>query len=291
MKILKILSLNFIFLVLVFILFDWIFYACHAYKVMENPGWFNSDRIENDLPFDKNKRPVVLMGCSYVFGAGVDYNQTISYKMQERTGRKVYNFGQIASGVQHCLFFLQEHQFFKEHKNLDPDYVIYLFINDHMRRMYVNFFDEDTGLKYLRYEKKNDSLVRKNMHIVPLDYLRVTLLYKKINNFFIKNKSADENFEFLKMHLGEIKNEINQKYKDTEFVVIVYPADFDRCFEKSAQGYSDKWQSLESQGIHVIDLSKENFEFKDEYIASDGLHPSGKAWDKLLPVIIKDLNL
>ena len=93
------------------------------------------------------------------------------------------------------------------------------------------------------------------------------------------------------MHLVEIKNEINQKYKDTEFVVIVYPSDFDRCFEKSAQGYSDKWQSLESQGIHVIDLSKENFEFKDEYIASDGLHPSGKAWDKLLPVIIKDLNL
>lgn len=291
MKIFKICFLNLIFIVFLCILFDWFIIAKQMYKVHSHTEWFCKDRVENMLPFNKGKKPIILMGCSYTFGAGVDYNQTISYKLQSLTERKVYNLGQIATGIQHSLFLLQKSSFFENNKDLNPEYIFYIFIDDHIRRMYIDFFSENDHLKYLRYEYKNDQLILKNPKVNFFDYFKVTFLYKKINNFFIKNKSEDENFEFLKKHLIEMKKNINQKYKDTKFAVIVYPDNFDKCFGEKSGNYNAKWKSLEDEGIIVLNFSEYNLEFKDEYLASDLCHPSGKAWDLLLPIIIQNFNL
>lgn len=40
----------------------------------------------------KNKKPVVIFGCSFAYGEYLNDNQTFGYKLSKQTGRTVYNF-------------------------------------------------------------------------------------------------------------------------------------------------------------------------------------------------------
>ena len=57
-----------------------------------------------------NKKSILIFGCSFAFGAGLNDNEIISSKLSEKTKRNVFNFGICASGISHMLALLQNEQ-------------------------------------------------------------------------------------------------------------------------------------------------------------------------------------
>ncbi len=139
-KIFKILLLNCFFIFLLFQIFEFFEYKAH-YLVEYQKGWnmeknsfFNNlfifplhnfdnalknaikgtpvgNRIHfriDSVDVKNTKSPVILFGCSFTFGAGLNDNETFSYKLSKYTGRNVYNRGLSGYGVQHMLYMLND---------------------------------------------------------------------------------------------------------------------------------------------------------------------------------------
>ncbi len=299
---LKTFLVNIFFCLFIFVFFDWfiIISQCYDVKVGETLGIFNAnDRMETDLPYDTSKGSIVTMGCSFTYGSGIEDNETLAYKLQKLTMRKTYNRGYPATGIQHVLLQLQNSEFFNNKQIISPppEYFIYVFISDHMRRLYLNYFDFSyfsfiNTLKYIKYEKSiNNQLTLNHWDKKEFsDYIKVSCLAKKFNDLMYKIKSNDELFDFFKLHLIESKKLIDDKYKNAKFIVIVYSPELDTHGFRSFR--TERWNELETEGFKVIRFDGKEYEYlKDEEFISDGFHPSGKAWDMLVPEIIKQSNL
>ena len=253
-----------------------------------------TERIEQDLPYNENLPPIVIIGCSFVYGVSIEQNETLAYKLQKLTNRKTYNYGTPGHGIQHVLYKIQYSDFFK--KDLNPEYVIYIFISDHMRRMYSDYRVYTENTKYLRYKKVGKKLILKDnaLNIKPLDYIKISRFGRKYNDYIFSRQSDDDKFDLLKLHLEYCKKELNKKYKDTKFVIVVYNDVTNSKRVKTTPFHSTRWNELEKEGFIVINFEKPEYDFlnDDNYISEiDSVHPNGKAWEKLTPIIAKKLNL
>ena len=179
--------------------------------------------------------------------------------------------------------------FFDE--KLNPEYVIYVFITDHIRRMYADYFELYTAEKYLKYEMKDGSFEPISPNISLFDYIKASYTAKKINRLLFRLKSDDEKFNLLKLYLIECRNAVKENYPDAEFAVIVYNSELDT--HGSMPFKTSRWKEIENEGITVINFDTDEYKFlnKDEYKTEDKQHPSGRAWDVLAPVIAEKLKL
>ncbi len=252
---------------------------------------YDTEFMRPDTPNNvSNLSPIVTIGCSFVYGTGLLDEDTFAARLQRYTHRKVYNRGMYRWGVQHVLYQLTNDEFFT--KIRPPEYIIYVFIDDHIRRMHINFFDKEFSDKYLQYEKYNGALIQKNPNVELLDYLKVTLLYKIVQNEIIKRNNPDDEFDLLKLYLLESKKQVNRLYKNkgTKFVIIKYP-------NVDLHGYkhfeTNRWKELEKQGFIIIDFDDKIKKtlVKPEYLVEDGMHPSEKAWDLVIPLIVNKLSI
>ena len=153
-KFFKIFFINIILILVIFIAFDWGLTAYNDYKPLPvdiNFALAPTYRFSSYLPYDDTKRPIITMGCSFVFGEAIGEEDTLSYKLQQITNRKTYNYGTSAHGIQHVLYKLQNSSIFTP--ELNPEYIVYVFIGDHLKRMYTNYFRVYDRAKYLAYKK------------------------------------------------------------------------------------------------------------------------------------------
>jgi len=282
---------NVLSIAVILIVFDWLLVArfhYNAFSVFES-ALSKPDRLEQNLPYNKNKRPAVTIGCSFVYGFNISQEETLAYKLQKLTKRKIYNLGLNASGIQHVLYKLQYMDFFDS--GLNPEYIIYVFITDHIRRMYSDYFELYTAEKSLKYEKKGGYFEPISPDISLFDYIKASYTAKKINNILFRLKSDDEKFNLFKLYLTECRKELKKKYPDAKFAVIVYNSELDT--HGSSPFKTSRWKELEDEGIIVINFDIDEYKFlnDEEYKTEDKNHPSGRAWDVLAPVIAEKLKL
>lgn len=248
--------------------------------------------ITDEIPVDKKKKPVIFMGCSFIYGLPLFGNETLPYKVAEYAKRKVLNLGYPMEGIQHVLYKIQKAEDFNENIK-DAEYVIYLFMTDHLRRMYCNYFSIGEKMRYLQYKKTKNGLKLINPDKVSfLDYIKTTYTAKKFNNLMFSLKSDNEKFDLLKLYLEECKKSIESKNPNCKMVVIVYnssKSDIHNIFPFR----TDRWKELEDEGFIVINFDTEEYDYlaEKEYVAEDHAHPSAKAWATLAPIIAKKLNL
>jgi len=312
MKVLKIVLINIILIALVLILFDWLFYITFYFKKIA-PLQLDliitpSPYFIQPLPFSDKKPPIVVMGCSFANGFGLPQEETLAYKLQKLTNRKVYNYAQDGQSVQFVTYKIQNSNFFKTIQP-DPEYVIYVFIDDHLRRMQKDFLNYDDVIKYLRYKEIKDGNNKKTIYapfpppekVEPIDYLKVTMLYKKLNDLFIYLQSDDRKFDLFKQHVLLANKYLKYRHPDSKFVVVVYNSNAYTKTSKTAMRKpfkTNRWKELEDEGIIVINFNTPEYKFLEmpeyNFYAPDvtaGAHPSGKAWDALVPIIIEKLGI
>ncbi len=272
-------------------------FSPQSLKFMKN----NKDKIINYIRYEfnkdfKNKKSVLLFGCSYAYGYGLDNNQTFNHKLSILTKSNVFNFGICACGIQHMLFLLQNNDIYNLIKS-EPEYAIYIYIPSHLKeRLRTNIFPSPmmTNGINLQYRIKNNSLELKEF---PFSNFSKTFIVKSLyyqfdlhrNNLNLENKY--NNFILANEIFMESKKLLQEKYPNIKFVILKYEVEND-IHEDAELPFM--WDVLKQEGFIVIkssDLIKRKYKYSSEDTIEDEHHPSEAAWDLLCPELIKKLNL
>lgn len=241
------------------------------------------------------KKPVLIFGCSFAHGTFYLKNeQTVSFKIFEKTNRDVYNYGFPGCGAQHMLFFIRNIIPYKIPKREDPAYAIYIYIPNHLFRLRTDIYPTlFSNGKTLQYKINNGDLVlEKPLFKIPYKLFTIKF-FLSINDYIKKRNSkidAMENFILLNSIFLESKEALQKRYPNLKFIILRYQVDGEDNFRELPY----MWETLKNQGFIVInssDLIGRKFVNNTDDTVADGYHPSELAWDLLVPALIKELNL
>ena len=235
---------------------------------------------------DKNKPPIFVFGCSYVQGTGLNDNQTVSRKLADYTNRTVYNRGKSGLGIYYFYYLLNNEKIIKDLPK-NPQYIIWILIPDHVPRMY-RYRSVPLGIYNFRSKIKNGQIVTDNISCKFLhSFFTSIVLEEFIAKCRYENKSKTD-FMFIKL-FKESDKLIKKNFPNTKLVVVSFdlynyiPADYYRRLQLLKEEIPD---------IQIIDINKEIPDIADKrYIGDDKVHPNEQAWDKIVPVLAKKLNL
>ena len=169
---------------------------------------------------------------------------------------------------------LLENKDFSDIKN--PEYVIYVYMYDHMRRMYSKFYNNCDKNSYFRYLYKNNDLVIDENKSPSLYIFRK--LHCFLINFITRNPQyKQENMKIFSKYIEKANIIIKEKFPNSKFIIYVYEDDMNY-----------DWELIEKMGIKIIknpDLDKVR-----SMKLLDG-HPSAEAWKYFTPIFIKEAGI
>ncbi len=236
---------------------------------------------------NEKKQPIILFGCSYTYGFGLNENKTFSRKLADYTNRTVINRGYYGTGIPFLYYQLNDEELIKQLPK-NPEYIIFTLIPDHFPRLfrYRNFVL--TGDHTLRYKIKDNKLVVDKPLIPALHSLFTSIIteeYLAEKNGQNKTK-VDKLFKKL---MEESYSKIKKEFPDTKLIILYYenPSDAENA-------YNNELEILKniSEDIQIINIKEEIPDiFEDKYWIEDKSHPSAQAWDKIIPYLAKRLKL
>lgn len=306
----KILFFNIVIAVLLLFLSDFLYYKAICYNEMkvcskihrnfQSPPYdsvlksfddvyaeIRNDKFRKPEGLNSKAKPIIIFGCSFAYGDGLNNSQTFSHKLFTQTSRPIYNRSFSAWGVQQMLYQLKREDFYKEVKK--PEYIIFVIMSDHINRVYYHTFRSIDTIENLRYFNENGELKRSQQTTNIFNSFWMVKHFQKfiIDNFVSNKKNNDEKFDFLKMHLEESKKLSDEHFPGSKFVILKY------CNDNSDWSLNtDRWKELEKEGFIVLDtktLTRKDLSLK-QYTLPDS-HPNEKAWDVVTPALVKKLNL
>ena len=249
-------------------------------RYLEN---FYIEQMRKPRNINSNLGSIIVVGCSFVYGSGLNEDETITYKISELLDNPVYNFGFISKAINTFITFI-EVGLLEEIVKTPPKIVIYNYGDFHIQRLVMpNLFYEDNEFLYYI---KNYKLERKRPPFFVSRSIVLSLIREKIFLFFQSNSLKYREYLklLLKMHFLEMKKIIDSKYKDVKYIIIVY---FD------APIFEEISQDLEKEGFVIlrnregdlgVDVSDETYQLPDG-------HPSAKAWETVVPHLVNTLKL
>ncbi|MBQ9244940.1 hypothetical protein IJ182_01590 [bacterium] len=245
------------------------------YKILDDfsPSiWRNSFYKPNS-----NKKPFLWFGCSFAEGAGLEDKETPCYKLSKITGRSCINRSKGATGTQFVYSQLKDDNITNEIP--DVDYIIYTFIWDHTRRLYLYQVNPLIYMFNIRYKLQNGKLKEIKPIFKPLYSL---YFVKRILNRKITEETFQErkDYNLFNAMLQESFKISKEKYPNAKFIMIEFP---ELSKMKLPENEVNK---LEEIGITVVDAEKlmDDIDvYNKKYWLSDDIHPTSELWDKFLP--------
>lgn len=215
------------------------------------------------------------------------------------TNRTVFNQGYSGFGLSPMVWFSKNEDFYKDIESLSdtkPEYVIYIFIVDHVRRLYEERYGSNDFKTYIGYKQFKNELKENYPLYLQLNrfYIFRQLYRSIIEPYFTNTKNFDKNFDLLKLHFKEARKEFQKHYPDTKFIIIKHPCGYDTVF-KDFRYYAyetNRWKELEDDGFIIFDLNKEfNEDFKSTDLTLPDGHPNAKAWNLVISKLVSKLNM
>lgn len=231
------------------------------------------------------KPPIVIFGCSYAYGQYLEPNQTFSYKLSKLTQRPVYNRALPGAGFPFMYFQTTSDALYNEVKA--PKDVIYVMISHHWIRSLLYYFDVLDIFDMPHYRLKNNKLILDNYDGIIFNFIKSTYLAKHLNHIWAFNyvnnpKNKDKIVDMAVFYFIQSRKEMEKRWnKKINFTIILYN-DYNILYK------DELTRKLKENGFNVIntdDLTKEDLK-NDKYIMKENNHPSEKAWDLLVPLII-----
>lgn len=291
-KIIKIILINIIVLIIAAGIMECILVT--GYKKNHPESLYKIKRMSYDRLFEiykfrptegreYTKRPVVILGCSYAYGLGLDVEDTLGHKLSLYTKRPVYNFSIYGKGLQNTLYLLQNNMI----EPVDnPEYVFYIFMSDQIRRLYSTVCFEDYIGYPLYKTDKNGNLVLKSKYYPIYKQFYTYYFLNNIYQIYFNLKNKSKHSEPVNAFLKEIHKEIKKKYPSAKFVVIMYD-DMKGSFGLNLNSSIEDGIEI----IHTDDLSKVWLHDNKYHLGPNDFHPNGNAWDVLVPELAKRYNL
>lgn len=251
------------------------------------------DRTRSRVHKGFAKRPIITIGCSYTEGAFLAENQTFAYKLNKLTNRTTFNRGIGSTGPQMVYRQLSDKNF----KNEIPDaeYVIYTFIRDHLKRMFLSTLTPWHNYVGLNYRLKNGNLVERKEFWQLFHSSFLVRKYLVTKEYLEYKEECEQNFPLFLKTVQESVNAMHNLYPNSKFVLVDVPETYytDEEFEKNKLPKSVV-SELEKMGVIYIDaedLVGHKFRDADKYHVDDKQHPNELFWDELTPALVKKLNL
>ncbi len=222
---------------------------------------------------DSKKKPILIFGCSFAWGSDLEENQTISYKLGQATKRPIYNRARMGWSVQHMLYQLQQDEFYKIVPK--PEYIIYICIGGHEIRLNTPVSPTFPNCYYIFYKMKNDKLIQKK---------RTFYSDKFLFQHFINNKYPKSNITDMLPYFKEAKNIVEKKWgKDVKFVILFY------------ERMENEKLLSELKKLGFIMINEDEMPIKADnvkyHLSETDNHPNEKAWDEIVPFLVKRLKL
>ena len=299
MKQIKLLFVNIVIIIIIFLIADYSVFSAYKEKYGFDSTYFQNmtKKIAISDEYDKasiqdfsyrsplneeisNEKSIVFTGCSFVYGVGLEENQTLPYKVAQLIDTPIYNLGFVSRAI-NTTYAAVNLGIFDEKIKIPPKTVLYNYADFHLLRIVMpNVFFE--GNEYL-YKLKEKTLVRKRPPFVISRFPLLCVMREQLHNYLLQNNKNYRDYikKLLKVYFVETKKLLNSKYGDFKFIVMVY--EYSPIFEEMASG-------LEKEGFVIIRVF-EDFGIdtnNDEYLLPDG-HPNEKVWDEIVPKLVKYL--
>ena len=241
-----------------------------------------------------NKRPIVVLGCSYAYGHGLERNETFPYLLSEITKRPVFSYATCGSNILDNFTRLYD-DLNSENGELirNSEYFIYVYMHDHITRyLEPNTYDINMFFDELFEYNPVEKLLSK---VFLFKYIIIKLKTKQILKEYPENEKS---IAFLKHVIDISQKRIKKIAPDSKFIIILYDEKLsseygaDNIKYHSDVQYSSFWKDLEKDGITVIhtkDLL--GFKFDKNYKLERDIadwHPNAKVWKLFTPVFAKE---
>jgi len=245
-----------------------IFYTEKNYDIaFLNGVWGKYYRAPINLSSDK--QPVLIMGCSFAFGNELTPEQSLMGKIAKYTSRPVYNRAMLALGADEMLYQLRTDRFYSLVPK--PEWFLYVFIPDQIRRTQIPCSVVDGGVYY-----------DKNLKIRPNINFPSFYSLKRSKEYIHNKKYLTQTLNTIK----EMKN-VSQKHwgNDTKYVFLFYNED-DNIYQQMKPVLEQAGFICYSlKDLTDIDLTQ------NEYTVSDNMHPSEKAWEIIVPELVRKTGM
>ena len=251
----------------------------------------------------KNKKPILLLGCSYAYGEFIDIKENFASKLSKYTNRWVYNLGEAGQGPIYSLMCLNKE---KTEPLIDkkPEYIVYLYMFHHINRYYFSeyysYYREKNWIPFQKYNALDE--------FYTFSYFRNI----QLENYFSDDKNFEKRLKLFFNILSEMKKISDELYPNSKFVFLIYSdINFNLCNGLWASVNNEQYQmdklfeimnsdafkqKIASMGITVI--TTEELIGRKMSKASDRAendphypHPSPTAWDEITPKFIEYLKL
>ena len=217
------------------------------------------------------KKFLIYLGCSAMFGQGLEDEETLDYQLTRRLKRyQSYNYSVPGYGLGHVLAQAQNIDFAKQIPQRQG-LIVYLYPTFHIDRMVggLETIDWAGGLPYFRLE--GDKLVRDGfVHEERYIYAAAERLYNR--TFFRRRFNLAwpfhidrDDLELACKAISEVKQLILSQFDESRFLLVLHPhsvgTDLSFCLAK----YGIEW--LDMRG------SQRGYRIQDMGIKGDG-HPT-----------------
>lgn len=224
----------------------------------------------------ENKRPIILLGCSFAWGANLEDDETFGGQINKHTGRPVVNYSIPGCGITQMIYMASQ-----GFKVKNPEMVIHVYINDQIRRLYIpcSFFDSK-NLIFYKFDRNKNLVQKTDWDIFYWHSYFLRSLYELKYNLF-SNFNWKEQEEFLLQHFLLLNKEIKKQYPSAKFAILCFQGD------ETIKEIQSRLEENNITVIYVSELTDIDFS-KTEYKTFDMGHPNAKVWEIITPLFLKN---
>ena len=238
------------------------------------------------------KTPVILFGGSFAWGAKLQEEQTFHFKLSDIIKRPIYNRSISGWGVQHMLYQLKQDSFYK--KMPKPDYVIYMYIPNHIARMHKYYFIKIHARTYCYNYLKYNEHFGKFYEEKRFQYLPYSRIWNGLILPFMarmNEKNINKSFKLFEKHILECRREIDNHWgKDVKFIIFDYEAAFnDVKYDVLTKENIEKLKQNRIDVIKTSDISDINPD-APQYTVDFLSHPNEDAWNVFTPLFTEKVR-
>lgn len=263
------------------------------------PVLFNIDDYKDGfrvIEGSKSSKPaILLLGASYTSGHNLKENQRLDYKLSKLTGRTVYTKAIDGTGPQSLYYLLKNTDIKKEIP--DIGFIIYPFVPSHIYKPYEYSLSYISTRLNVKYKDKNGKL-EEIKPLFPILYSSFTI--KMLQNYLRDAETSilikeGKQYELFNTIMDNTIKTAKKDFPNSKFIILEYPdPDFgiieSQKISKIPQKEREYLEKLGFIYINANELAGKDIGSR-EYRSNDKDHPNEKAWNEIVPKLVKNLNI
>lgn len=248
------------------------------------------ETIRRPVGLNFKKKSIILFGCSYTYGHGLEENQTLSTKLSNYAKRPVFNRGLPACGIQHMYWQLNSGDVYND-VTIEPEYIIYFLPYFNIDRLCSYIFKLHDPAFYLRYfpdKLDENGDLREQKPFLP-KYLNGLYTVRIVEEIKTKSINKQKLETFARFIFNKSREKALKHYPNAKFVIFGFNTN-----EYENRKNKELLELLKQDGFTIIyqeDLTDIRLDDKKWQISEDDIHPNEAFWDYMTPLIAKELNL